>query len=613
MVHLYKAQFFFPFAIRTKDGSTHAENHHHRLRQEDGDIWRYGTEIKVADKYTFNTAEYFHPHARRTLFQSPIKKAEGGSPGPKQTGSGGNQSYPSSSDELSRLFGNRPNDSAGEEAPSVSTFEVDPLIVEGGEIAISFMRGKDERTVHLRLTDVSALVYDLGVGVICIGVEWDKLKVEKDEQDKTKDEKYGLTFDDVLDVNNLFRRSSPSFITGDPQGVTEDFAQEQKSKSELATSITMTLRNGKTITEDYGEGFDAFLTQEKGHSLHPQDYQGEHLDHWLKSLCRELDIEKESVVASILDERNFVTCFTIVDDSDSHKNSDRGELKVVRASENPYGALTSENEDFRNRLYQYLYVDPAKNNYTSNCDFRDELLSRALYLRFRDLGSYYGFTRYSGMYLYHHDGKVDWFTRNILAPHFDRLYFYFAALLLSNRAILLELSRRCAETTTRITSVDSLELGDLSRGVENLRCDFLKFHNKYWYCEVTSQEQGIEIYDLWNRQIGNERLFREVEQEVRALHEFSLSTINHSLGKLTYLNLSAVILAILALGLAAVSTNILQSPVGIILLLLACGIGVGVVLSLLSYKKGPEILRKIGEPRRSLYRFSRKKRDSRKG
>jgi len=229
------------------------------------------------------------------------------------------------------------------------------------------------------------------------------------------------------------------------------------------------------------------------------------------------------------------------------------------------------------------------------CPIRDQLLAGALYLRFRNQGTYYGFTRYSGIYLTHRRLEDDWFPRNVLQHHFDNMYFTMASLLLLMRASLLDFSRRHAQLTQKLRGLHDTEQHSLA--IEDLRNDFLKLTNKYWFNEITAQEQGIEIFDLWSRRMDNKRHFDEVEAETRALHEHGQAAAERSLRHLTYLNVSAVLIAIIALILGALGTSELAWEGNLgwynFVVIGPISLALGLLLGWFGFKKGQWIMSKL--------------------
>ncbi len=501
MLHLYKAQFYFPFSLKQGTFNSLKNSKHPASHNDFKGEWLSRTpEITPHDPETFAEYQYFHPHTRELLF-----------------GAG-------KSDQ-----------------PCLMAFEVHEEKIKGWKIDIVSCH----RWHTVNLDWVVAHFYDLDVGTLTFGISYcaDHGKSQED-----------IRFDDVLDINNLLRRSGPGFINPEKGPYWSDAT---KNASELPICVRIVDENGHVPEggeEDFGESFDTYVVSPDNSDGHtgpvPYPYIGKHFTFWFKHLFHDLKIGSRGedligdlqggIFHPILDERNFVCSLVAVDNVDT--GFGEREFGPCRFGEtrNPLGELTTESEKFRKRLYQYVFVDPSTNEYTANNEFRDHCLGQTLYLRFRNRGSYYGFTRYSGVYLCH---GADYFSQNILPKHFNSMYFQMANLLIGQRAILLNLSHRAARLSQQATSPGKLENKKLHQKLEDLRSDFLKFHNKYWFSEVTGQEQGIEIFGLWSRNLENNRLFDEVEKEIKALHDFSNATVGRRLGSIAYLNIAMLGLA----------------------------------------------------------------------
>ncbi len=512
MLHLYKAQFYFPFSLKQGTFNALKDSNNPTSRKDFVGEWFFRTpEISPHNPETFAEYQYFHPHTRELLFGTGMS-----------------------------------------DRPCLMAFEVYEEKIKNWKIEISWRRSQKEKTRFVNLDWVMGYFYDLDVGALIFGVSYVRDDATSPNQ---------LSLDDALDINNLLRRSGPSFIgydqvydhvSGHP---VKDWSEAQKGANELPLSIKIVKADGNSAsTEMFGRHFDEFITQkpdsDKEDDLQSNSYIGEHYTFWIEKLFADLvgageskDLKKSLRVENlnpILDERNFVCSLAIVDDADT--GFGEREFRPCRFGEtrNPLGELTTQSEKFRKRLYQYIFIDPSTTEYTSNPEFRDHCLEQSLYLRFRDWGSYYGFTRYSGTYLLHGNGYANC---TLIPEHFNSMYFQMANLLIGQRAILLNLSHRAARLAQQATSPGKLENKKLHRELEDLRSDFLKFHNKYWFSEVTGQEQGIEMFDLWSRNLGNKRLFDEVEKEIKALHDFSNATVGRRLGSIAYLNIAMLGLA----------------------------------------------------------------------
>ncbi len=541
MLKLYKAQFFYPFHFELGTFREHLQKHDPK---SDGWFDFSQDRITGSSPVTYGEYQYFHPHARSVLFMDRDEKQK-----------------------------------------ALLVYEVRPEKIQNHLIQVDLV-DKDGNTYtrKVHLDWVMLYAYDLDVGILSFGVSLD---LRKDEDLNLNSEEFSL--DDALDLNNVLRRSAPSFLDYGELGKFSENASHcpengwagmQKASfcRELPLAIRLLDNQGEPVaeaSEDFGNDFDGFLSDKK------EFYRGKHFGFWLDRFYEDLQLgsyrdskgkqpysSAGTSFAPILDERNFVCSFLIADPEDTLycDNRDTGlkqcDVRETDFEANVFGDLGPESDEFRTRLYQTMFVDPSTTEYVANPPLRDRLLARALYLRHRNLGTYFGFTRYSGVYLTHGDPP------DFLARHFDSMYFQMANRLLCLRAALLNFSERAGKLAHKARDTDSLEEPGANEKLKNLRCDFLRFHNGYWFCEITGQEQGIEIFDLWNRNMGNRRLFEEVGQEVEALHEFSLSTLGQRLGTLTYLNLTMVLLTLVILMTAGS---------------VACGIGLGLIGALVIF------------------------------
>lgn len=544
MVKYYRGQFFFPFSL---DQGTFKGLCADKpvTESKPGEWFVKASPIEPTKTETFAEYQYFHPHARSLLFS-------------------------------------RYGDGGRDQPPSLLVYEVGQDKLDGWTIEVSWpakIPPRDSwtsKSVRLNLEWVMACIYDLDVGCLVFGVN---CRPDKQDGGVTLPP---MTFGDVLDVNNLLRRSSPSFLDMKKVGQSRTdlkvsgWGSYQAERAGLPTAIRII--DGKGVEqgiEDYGDRFDKYLAggrAEGDEGIEARSpYIGYHYGFWTDKLLKDLNIgiEKQEGCAialpahssqslkPILDERNFLCSLVVADKSDTGFGEQPSQSAVSLPSHlNQYGLLENESSRFRQTLYQYAFIDPSTSCFSPNAQFRDLCLQESLYLRFRDFGSYYAFTRYSGVYLMH--GDYDEFKQDF-SGHFNSMYFQMASLALCSRAILLALSERASAIAHRVSSSTAdFDNHHDHQDLQELRADFLKFQNKYWFSEVTGQEMGIEIFNLWSRNMGNEKLFNEVEKEIQALHDFSNATVGRRLGVLTYLNLAMLPLAIIGVITGVLGMSVFQ-------------------------------------------------------
>ncbi|MEW6007110.1 MAG: hypothetical protein AB1595_03010 [bacterium] len=105
----------------------------------------------------------------------------------------------------------------------------------------------------------------------------------------------------------------------------------------------------------------------------------------------------------------------------------------------------------------------------------------------------------------------------------DRMFIvsYFADEEVSN-----QMKERCcdgygyetSEDVNKITKEFKADfLSEIKNKTQRLRSVFIKFTNKYWFIEVTPQEQGIEIYKQWLGLLDLQKLYDQIEKEISEL------------------------------------------------------------------------------------------------
>lgn len=190
--------------------------------------------------------------------------------------------------------------------------------------------------------------------------------------------------------------------------------------------------------------------------------------------------------------------------------------------------------------YRFIFVDGNYAN-IANDAMKYDLLRRHTYARWAKYGSLFGMSRYSFVLLCSTDAPLD------LKQHMKSLYYQIALIVLFQRAMLLKFAEDIDELT------DHFEAGRYSKKLKDdsdkLHGEFIKFVNKYWFIEVTPQEQGIEIYNQWMGLLNLEKLYGELRREISALAGYVENKIeaenNNRLAMITYLGFPVLILGMI--------------------------------------------------------------------
>ena len=198
-------------------------------------------------------------------------------------------------------------------------------------------------------------------------------------------------------------------------------------------------------------------------------------------------------------------------------------------------------------FFKFLFVDKTSEP-LPDADFRCELLARHEYRRWSKYTAdsspqsvRFGFSRYSGVVM----GQEGWFFDELVFQHFRTMYYDMALILLFHRTALLKLSYDLSRVD--IESQDSLER---RARVRQLRAQVLEFTNRYWFGEITNQDQGIEMFDCWKNALRTEDLFDEVQAELQE-YDNQLRNLNAEWLNLIVTGIAVLTLFALPLSLAA--------------------------------------------------------------
>ncbi|MDM8539452.1 hypothetical protein QUF90_00050 [Desulfococcaceae bacterium HSG9] len=159
-----------------------------------------------------------------------------------------------------------------------------------------------------------------------------------------------------------------------------------------------------------------------------------------------------------------------------------------------------------------LYVDQSgdKNigGYTYDPKYvRERMKGEILKMWYAPYGNLYGFTDFSNVYV-----GFGWFFENIVSRHVHTMYFYMTILALYYRTAMIQYTERLASETKDL--VEDKNHDQSKERIRKLRQSFARFTNQYWYREVTSQMQGIEIFKLQCKAVHIQDAHQELKEEL---------------------------------------------------------------------------------------------------
>lgn len=233
------------------------------------------------------------------------------------------------------------------------------------------------------------------------------------------------------------------------------------------------------------------------------------------------DLQENLKILPVIDDRMFVNCWygnnKIADEfylnEEECKRIEKENQDLVIAKQILEEKQEKRLSDFLNKdfWYEYIFVDSSSPT-CRNRMMKDKLLEDATYKRWQMDGSLYGVSRYSLVLLTSESG----FAKDVLQVHMRTIYSRMIELVLVQRASMLRFS---GEVTilSRLSPTDTRES---AIKIASLYQEYIRFVNQIFFRSVTSQDQGIELYQLFVNQFELEKQIGDLEDEIGELHQY---------------------------------------------------------------------------------------------
>jgi hypothetical protein len=358
-------------------------------------------------------------------------------------------------------------------------------------------KSKKER-YELELENIVLQVYQTGVGVLSFHVNNRKYSEPKD----------------VFAINKLGRRLYPPFIAlpFDSVGSKKHLENKEFTKmmketlgNEIPNAIIL-----KIGDEAHIENFSRF---EKYDNFKSKPFQ---IPNYITALFPEkfLTGDKKEVTAQffispVLDDRMFTICW--------YGNADL--INKIKGQITPYKKIDEKqyyNYETDSSWYEYVFLDNYNGKTCQNTLMTAELLRASTYGRWVEYGTLYGASRYSFMCLTSNLDDLIKYKASYIVTHIQTMYYKMVELVLLQRACLL----RFSDEISYLASLKTEDSNKLAEGVSNLLKQYIRFVNKIYFREITAQEQGIELYNLLQKQMDIERHVKDLDSEIQELHQF---------------------------------------------------------------------------------------------
>ena len=267
---------------------------------------------------------------------------------------------------------------------------------------------------------------------------------------------------DILAINQYGRRVFPPFIA------------DVNGRNEIAHSLSFEGLNGV-----YGEDYSGYTN--KTPSNHPAAFIGKMVN----------EVAENIIMQPVIDDRMFVLCW--------YKNDEWAKKYV-----NNYDDFIENNEDW----YKLVFVDSFFGLSCQNKSMRQLLLKKATYERWQLWSSLYGISRYSMVYLTNSE------CPDYLITYFETEYVRMAELVLMQRASVLRFSAE----VTQISKLSGTK--DFSNRVSSLYREYIRFVNRFYFREISAQDQAIEIYQKLYDAMNLKEQVEKLDGEIEELHSY---------------------------------------------------------------------------------------------
>jgi len=345
--------------------------------------------------------------------------------------------------------------------------------IEDNNVKIKVVKFNDEKIFNLKLSSITLRIFETGIGILSFEMENNQY----------------YDFQDILDINEYFRRVYPPFV-GD------GFSLDEVMKKYMAKEIILD-----------GIEYDIKEFENLKNISHPPIYSL--ITRVLGDIfTQDVGTKDKFLIQPVIDERMFVVCWYGNNVLAKSLKSDFLEIEN--------GKLKPINDVW----YKFLFIDSGDKSVQDE-NMQKELLQKHTYTRWKNYGTFYGVSRYSFVVLTSDLDTLKKHCADFIVTHVKTVYYQMIILALAIRATIL----RFSDEVTAISDLDNEN--ELFDRVSNLYKNYLKFRNKLYFKEITSQEQGIELYDKIRKVMNIDNDVKDLSSELIQLDTFSQMKLEH--------------------------------------------------------------------------------------
>ena len=305
----------------------------------------------------------------------------------------------------------------------------------------------------------------------------------------------------VKNINEYGRRISLPMLPNEDNGY----------RNLCADCLTLKLGNGEEFKSEYEEFAGYILSQDRIGSKALLT----HIASFIKYLmeyggsskfvtCSTSDPDSFFIIPAF-DDRMYVDCW--ISDCEAGKRF----------------AAWETDESCRDSLYELAFINRSGGISCANDTVRDRLLKEHVYGRWAGEGNIYTIT-VQGMIGMGDTGRIPFLADNFLA-----MYVQMTCLCLVQRASLIHF-KQLVSILSASGERHSIKMPTISK-IMNLQESFIAFESQLSFREVTSQEQGIEIYNMMLDHMMITRDRESLKETLDALYDAAYINLDYGFSR----------------------------------------------------------------------------------
>ena len=163
--------------------------------------------------------------------------------------------------------------------------------------------------------------------------------------------------------------------------------------------------------------------------------------------------------------------------------------------------------------YKYIFIDTGS-PMCQDEEMMEKLLKKATYSRWKNAKTMFGICRYSFVVWSNNED----FANSILNNHVKNQYFQLVSLLIAQRATIISLNEGMNALINRILNSEEIGKEIIEYDESDEFKEYLIYLSKMNFQEISQQEQGIELYDLFREQLKIKELTEELNLKIKSLN-----------------------------------------------------------------------------------------------